>query len=113
MISAIIFDCDGVLVDSEVLAHEVETKVLGDIGLTYDRKEFTARFMGMSDAAFWDALEKDAHDRLGRSIRDELREPMRKLMREAVLARLTEVPGALNAIVALSLTAASLPVTAK
>jgi HAD superfamily hydrolase (TIGR01509 family) len=98
MISAIIFDCDGVLVDSEVLAHEVETKVLGDIGLSYDRKEFTARFMGMSDAAFWDALEQDAHDRLGRSIRDELREPMRRLMREAVQSRLTEVPGALAAL---------------
>jgi HAD superfamily hydrolase (TIGR01509 family) len=98
MISAIIFDCDGVLVDSEVLAHEVETKILGDIGLSYDRKEFTARFMGMSDAAFWDALEQDAHDRLGRSIRDELREPMRRLMREAVQTRLTEVPGALAAL---------------
>jgi HAD superfamily hydrolase (TIGR01509 family) len=100
MISAIIFDCDGVLVDSEVLAQEVETKVLGDIGLAYDRKEFTARFMGMSDSAFWDALESDAQKRLGRSIRNELREPMRKLMREAVLTRLTEVPGALSAITA-------------
>jgi HAD superfamily hydrolase (TIGR01509 family) len=97
-ISAIIFDCDGVLVDSEILAHEIETKVLGDIGLTYDRREFTARFMGMSDAAFWDALEKDGLERLGRSITAELRGPMKELMREAVLTRLTEVPGALRAI---------------
>src|ERR1700750_2995892 len=103
MISAIIFDCDGVLVDSEVLAHEVETKVLGDIGLHYERPEFVARFMGMSDAAFWDALEKDAQERLGRSIRDELREPMRALMREAVMTRLTEVPGAQRAIAAVTL----------
>jgi HAD superfamily hydrolase (TIGR01509 family) len=98
MISAIIFDCDGVLVDSEVLAHEVETRVLGDIGLTYDRREFTARFMGMSDAAFWDALEKDGWERLGRSITAELRDPMKELMRHAVLTRLTEVPGARHAV---------------
>lgn len=98
MITAIIFDCDGVLVESEVLAQEVETKVLGDIGMHYDRKEFAARFMGMSDNAFWDALEKDAQERLGRSIRDELRGPMHELMREAVRTRLTEVAGARDAI---------------
>jgi HAD superfamily hydrolase (TIGR01509 family) len=97
-VSAIIFDCDGVLVESEILAQEVETKVLGDIGLTYDRREFTARFMGMSDAAFWDALEKDGLERLGRSITAELRGPMKALMREAVLTRLVEVAGARDAI---------------
>ncbi len=98
MVSALIFDCDGVLVDSEILAQEVESKVLAEIGLHYDRHEFTARFMGMSDSAFWDALEKDGQDKLGRSITAELRGPMKELMREAVLTRLTEVPGALNAI---------------
>jgi len=56
MVQAVIFDCDGVLVDSEILAHEVETAVLHEIGLHYDRHEFTARFMGMSDAAFFAAL---------------------------------------------------------
>jgi HAD superfamily hydrolase (TIGR01509 family) len=100
MISAIIFDCDGVLVDSEVLAHEIESKVLADIGLHYEKREFVARFMGMSDSAFWDALERDAQERLGRSIRDELREPMRALMREAVRTRLQEVPGAGRALAA-------------
>lgn len=59
MISAVIFDCDGVLVDSEILAHEVETEVLDSIGLRYDRHEFTARFMGMSDKAFFVALDAD------------------------------------------------------
>ncbi|HEX2590089.1 MAG TPA: HAD-IA family hydrolase [Rhizomicrobium sp.] len=98
MISAIIFDCDGVLVESEVLAHEVETKVLGDIGLHYDRREFKTRFMGMSDTAFWEALEKDAQERLGRSIKDEIRGPMHDMMRAAVRERLTEVAGAKAAI---------------
>jgi HAD superfamily hydrolase (TIGR01509 family) len=100
LISAILFDCDGVLVESEVLAHEVETKVLGDIGLHYDRKEFKTRFMGMSDTAFWEALEKDAQERLGRSIKDEIRGPMHEMMRAAVRERLTEVAGAKAAIAA-------------
>lgn|SRR5512135_3026036 len=98
MVSAVIFDCDGVLVDSEILAHEVETEVLDAIGLHYDRHEFTARFMGMSDAAFFAALEEDAKERLGRSIVDEIRGPMSEKLSRAVQDRLTEVPGAFGAV---------------
>jgi HAD superfamily hydrolase (TIGR01509 family) len=101
MVQAVIFDCDGVLVDSEILAHEVETEVLNEIGLHYDRHEFTARFMGMSDAAFFAALEADGQARLGRSIIDEIRGPMNARMRRAVEERLTEIPGALRAVAAL------------
>lgn len=101
MVQAVIFDCDGVLVDSEILAHEVETEVLNEIGLHYDRHEFTARFMGMSDEAFFAALEADGQARLGRSIIDEIRAPMNERMRRAVEDRLVEVPGALRTIAAL------------
>jgi HAD superfamily hydrolase (TIGR01509 family) len=94
MISAILFDCDGVLVDSEVLAQEVEIDVLRGIGLDYDRREFNVRFMGTSEAAFWEALEADGLARLGRSITAELREPMRLRIREVFRERLREVPGA-------------------
>jgi HAD superfamily hydrolase (TIGR01509 family) len=98
MVSAVIFDCDGVLVDSEILAHEVETAVLDSIGLHYDRHEFTARFMGMGDKAFFAALEEDGRARLGRSIVEEIRAPMTERYRKAVEERLTEVPGALRAV---------------
>jgi HAD superfamily hydrolase (TIGR01509 family) len=96
--SAIIFDCDGVLVDSEVLAHEVEARVLSSIGLDYDPHEFKARFMGMSDAAFRAALEADGRARLGRSILSEIEGPMDAQYRQAMETRLAEVPGALAAV---------------
>ena len=98
MICAIIFDCDGVLVDSEVLAHEVETAVLSGIGLHYDPHEFKARFMGMSDKAFRAALEQDGRARLGRSILAEIEGPMDAQYKHAIDTRLAEVPGALDAI---------------
>jgi HAD superfamily hydrolase (TIGR01509 family) len=101
MVQAVIFDCDGVLVDSETLAHEVETEVLNEIGLYYDRHDFTARFMGMSDSAFFAALEADGHARLGRSIIDEIRGPMNERLSRAVAERLTEIPGALRAVASL------------
>jgi HAD superfamily hydrolase (TIGR01509 family) len=98
MVSAVIFDCDGVLVDSEILAHEVEIELLDSIGLHYDRHEFTARFMGMSDAAFFAALDEDGKARLGRSIIHEIRGPMSERLGRAIRDRLTEVPGARRAV---------------
>lgn len=98
MFSALIFDCDGVLVDSEVIAHEVEARVLSSIGLHYDPHEFKARFMGMSDVAFRAALESDGIARLGRSILAEIEGPMDAQYHHAMETRLAEVPGALEAV---------------
>ena len=98
MISAVIFDCDGVLVDSEVLAHEVEVAVLGEIGLHYDSHDFIVRFMGRSDKVFYELLDADGRERLGRSIIDEIKGPMSARYKHAIETRLTEVPGALSAI---------------
>jgi HAD superfamily hydrolase (TIGR01509 family) len=98
MIRAVIFDCDGVLVDSEVIAHEVELAVLAEIGLHYDPHEFIIRFMGRSDNAFFEILDADGRERLGRSIIDEIRGPIRERYKKAIDERLTEVPGALGAV---------------
>jgi HAD superfamily hydrolase (TIGR01509 family) len=103
MIKAVIFDCDGVLVESEVIAHEVELAALAEIGMHYDPHDFAIRFMGMSDKAFWEALDADGRARLGRPIMEEIREPMLARYREAIATRLTEVDGALSAIRALRL----------
>jgi HAD superfamily hydrolase (TIGR01509 family) len=98
VISAVIFDCDGVLVDSEVIAREIEIAVLGELGLHYDSHDFTVRFMGRSSRMFYELLEADGRERLGRSIIDEIRGPMRERYRKAIDERLTEVPGALRAV---------------
>jgi HAD superfamily hydrolase (TIGR01509 family) len=110
MIQAVIFDCDGVLVDSEVIAHEVEMAALGEIGLTYDRHDFKARFMGMSDKAFHAALEEDGQARLGRSIIEEIRPRMKERYAAAMETRLAAIAGvhaALDAVRALKAVASS------
>lgn len=49
---AIIFDCDGVLVDSEVIHIAVELELLADLGLVYDREKYLTRFVGLSYSDF-------------------------------------------------------------
>ena len=44
----IIFDCDGVLVDSELLANQVMADYLSEQGLPCTRQQATARFVGLS-----------------------------------------------------------------
>jgi HAD superfamily hydrolase (TIGR01509 family) len=44
----LIFDCDGVLVDSEPLACQVDSDVLGELGLPYTADEIARQFVGKS-----------------------------------------------------------------
>lgn len=59
---AIIFDCDGVLVDSEVLAIKGERIALEALGLVYSPQDYVRKFVGLHDRAFFDALREDYHD---------------------------------------------------
>ena len=65
--SAIIFDCDGVLVNSEELVIGVERRFLAELGLVYDDVEFLTRFVGTSDRDFVAALRAD-HAERGRGV---------------------------------------------
>jgi beta-phosphoglucomutase-like phosphatase (HAD superfamily) len=73
MAKAVIFDCDGVLIDSEIIAVEVEMGLLAGHGLRYETAEFKTRFMGMSDAAFYAALAADSRARLNRDLPSDFR----------------------------------------
>jgi beta-phosphoglucomutase-like phosphatase (HAD superfamily) len=98
LISAVIFDCDGVLVDSEVLALEVELAILAEQGLNFERDDYVTRFMGLSHEAFHAVIDEEAKQRLGRSISDDIRDEMARRLRQTMIARLTEVPGANEAV---------------
>ena len=47
-IGLVIFDCDGVLVDSEPLANAVMTEALSEIGIDLSYEEVCRRFIGLS-----------------------------------------------------------------
>jgi HAD superfamily hydrolase (TIGR01509 family) len=49
---AIIFDNDGVLVDSEVIHLAVERDLLAELGLKYSHEAYMVRFVGLSDTDY-------------------------------------------------------------
>ena len=44
----LIFDCDGVLVDSEALACEIDAQILTGIGIPYTAQDIARKFVGVS-----------------------------------------------------------------
>ena len=100
---AVIFDCDGVLVDSEVLIHAIELEALAELGMHYESGPFKARFLGMSNPDYCAALDADAVARLGRPIRDEMQPRMKERVRKVFDAQLQAVPGAREAVAAVRL----------
>jgi HAD superfamily hydrolase (TIGR01509 family) len=54
-----IFDCDGVLVDSEVLVCQIESLLLRDIGVDLSPESIADAFVGLSDAEMHDRIEAE------------------------------------------------------
>ena len=98
-ISLVIFDCDGVLVDTERIAVRIDVAVLAELGWRMTEAEVVERFMGKSDAEMTAAIE--AH--LGRRLEASWEEPFRHLYRDAFAAQLTPVPGVVEALDAIAL----------
>ena len=91
---ALIFDCDGVLLNSEELAQEVEVEHLAAIGLHYERAEYVHRFSGTSEPEFIAALEQDSIDRLGKKLPKAFVEGMMAAIKAAFDDRLEAIEGA-------------------
>lgn len=56
---AVIFDCDGVLVDSEVLSAQVESELFAGYGVTITVEEIYEHFVGLSKTSVIEALRRD------------------------------------------------------
>ena len=98
-ISLVIFDCDGMLVDTEHIAVKIDVVVLGKLGWTVTEAEVIERFMGRSDEEM--TREIEAH--LGRRLPASWEEPFRHLYREAFTAELQPVPGIVEALDAIAI----------
>jgi HAD superfamily hydrolase (TIGR01509 family) len=90
----VIFDCDGVLVDSERVAVRVDVQVLARLGWAMTEAEVVERFMGRTDADM--VAQVEAY--LGRPLPTNWEEPFQHLYRAAFAAELKPVPGILDAL---------------
>jgi HAD superfamily hydrolase (TIGR01509 family) len=75
----VIFDCDGVLVDSERLSIEVEVRVLEQLGISMTVAEVVERFMGRSN----EDVTRLVEELLGRTLPADWEDEFRPLYEKA------------------------------
>ncbi len=85
----VIFDCDGVLVDSEPLSIDVLVRVLRNAGVEMDAEEAYARFLGKSLKTMSDILHAD----YGLAVDDRFLEEMRLDLYEKFRGELQAIDG--------------------
>jgi HAD superfamily hydrolase (TIGR01509 family) len=93
-VELIIFDCDGVLIDSERLAVKVDVRVLHELGWQLSEAEVIERLVGRSDRDT--QLEIEAQ--LGRKLPAGWEERFKPLYEQAFEAELVPVEGVLEAL---------------
>lgn len=70
----VIFDCDGTLIDSEIIAAAIDAEAMGRLGLTITAAEFALRFTGMPHREMWRIIQADYGRPLPAGFMEELRE---------------------------------------
>lgn len=87
--SLVIFDCDGVLVDSEPLSLRIDALALEQYGISLSQEEIIDRFVGRSTAYMREWIEQQ----LGRALPDDWNAPFELQFRQALASELQPVDG--------------------
>jgi HAD superfamily hydrolase (TIGR01509 family) len=88
-IDLVIFDCDGVLVDSEVIAVQIDQRMLADLGWHLSIDEVVERFLGTSAATFTATVE----EHLGHALPEGFEAAYEPILHAAFDAELQAVAG--------------------
>lgn len=94
----VIFDCDGVLVDSERLAVRADAEALHELGWMLTDEEIVERFMGRTSSAMEDAIEAY----LGGPLPEGWVDRWQRRYMELITSELTAVDGVVEALDAIS-----------
>jgi len=100
----VIFDCDGVLVDTQGIRDEVVSFLLKESGLNVAPGEVARRSTGLADAVMWAMFEAE----LGSPLPADILERHLRMEEEKYRTELLPMPGAVEAV--RHLAAAGLPI---
>ena len=95
----IIFDCDGVLVDSEILSFKVEAAAFAELGIKVAADDLLGRFLGTSSAAMFAQLEREH----GITLPPDFSQAVLARIRAAFDSELLAIPGIADLVASLAL----------
>jgi len=90
----VIFDCDGVLVDSEPISVQIDIEMLAEVGLVMSEQEVIERFVGRSARVIVRTVEEE----LGHPPPADWFDRGEARLRQAFVDQLRPVPGVIEAL---------------
>lgn len=102
MLKAVVFDFDGIIVDTEPLHYRAFQKILEPLGYGYSWQEYLDRYMGFDDRDAFREAFKVAGVRLSEERLAELIALKASLFHEVAAEGVTAYPGVINLIKTLS-----------
>jgi len=93
----VIFDCDGVLVDSELIVCGAEAEALSAIGFEISRERVIERFAGMPSDAMYEIIEAE----LGRALPNDFEARIKQRTKEKYRTELRAIDGARDVLAAM------------
>jgi HAD superfamily hydrolase (TIGR01509 family) len=95
----IIFDCDGVLVDSERVANRVFCECLREIGINLTFEETVKIFKGKAEKDYYEIISRD----FGKKITEPFVQTWRERFEASIEKELTVIPGIIEILDSISL----------
>lgn len=92
----IIFDCDGVLIDSEIISNAADAEAFTANGFPITTREMIARFMGRPKREIWAEIESEMGRPLPAGLIERIEADIKRRYREELAA----IPGVAAAIAA-------------
>ncbi|MGM0422523.1 MAG: HAD family hydrolase [Pseudomonadota bacterium] len=92
-INAIIFDCDGVLVDSEALLLQADLESFSEIGLNYEPKEFHQKYLGTDNETYFQTLAREYKEHHGDHPPENVRDTFLSRRKSILEKELTAIKG--------------------
>ena len=90
----VIFDCDGVLVDTETINNEVISQLLNEAGLEMSPEEVARRTTGLAYSEMWEMFE----DEVPGSLPVDIEEQQLTLESERFRKELLPIPGVVETV---------------
>jgi HAD superfamily hydrolase (TIGR01509 family) len=84
-----VFDCDGVLIDSEIIASTVDSELLAEVGYEISPEQVTYRFAGLTSQSIGEIVAAE----IGRSLPADFFDRTREEIDRRLARQLTAVPG--------------------
>jgi HAD superfamily hydrolase (TIGR01509 family) len=102
-VDAIIYDCDGVLVDSEVICIDAELQFLADAGVPFERTAYVEEFVGLTSHEWQTRLAVQMQERVGQPVASDFFTSLDMFVMRMMAEHLTALPGIRDAVAGLDL----------